>query len=362
MTPRYVIGCMTGTSLDGIDAALVAIEGVGLGMRAKPVACASLPLGDLAPRLRALAEQRPATAAEVAGIMRDFALLHGAACREVLGRSWLNRPDLICVHGQTVYHKPPLSWQLMQPAPLAAEYRCPVVFDLRAIDLACGGQGAPLTPIADRVLFGECTRQTAVVNLGGFVNATMLTRKGSGIVNVAAADLAPCNNLLDAIARTMLRTPFDKDGAAATAGKVNEEALEDLEGIFVSLRAPRRSLGTGDETGEWISRFRAHLPAGDVAATACEAIAATIEEFARGAEAVLLAGGGVHNLALRSAIERRCSGLVRATDVFGVPASHREAIGWAVLGALCQDRVPIGLPQVTGCREPALIGGSWVLP
>ena len=362
MGTRHAIGCMTGTSIDGLDAALVAIEGAGRGMKHRVLRCVSLPLGDLTPRLRALADQQPMTAAEVAGIMRDFSTLHAQACIEVIRDSGLDRPDLICVHGQTVYHKPPLSWQLMQPTLIAAAGRCPVVFDLRAADIAAGGQGAPLTPIADDILFRNAGDVVVVVNLGGFANATLLAQAELAALRTRAADLCPCNNLLDAIARKLLHQPFDAKGAAAAAGTVNEDALEDLEGIFAALRAPRRSLGTGDETGEWISRYRAHLPANDIAATACEAIARVIGDFARQADLVLLAGGGVHNAALRLAIEANCTGYVELTDKYGVPACYREAIEWAILGALCQDRVPISLPHVTGCREPAPIAGAWILP
>src|SRR5690349_11659226 len=138
---RRVVGCMTGTSIDALDASLVEIDGHGLAMRAKPVRNLTRDLGDLAPRLRALAEQQPMTAGQIAAIARDFALLHASAILELLAGE---KADLICVHGQTVFHQPPLSWQLMQPAPIAQAVGCPVVYDLRQADLAAGGQGAPI--------------------------------------------------------------------------------------------------------------------------------------------------------------------------------------------------------------------------
>src|SRR5262245_39250630 len=125
---RRVVGCMTGTSIDGLDAALVEIEGVGLAMKAKVVRCVSRPLDDVGTTLRMIAEQRPMIASEIAAAMHTFAMLHAAAIQELLGRE---KCDLVCVHGQTVFHKPPHSWQLMQPAPIARSIGVPVVYDLR---------------------------------------------------------------------------------------------------------------------------------------------------------------------------------------------------------------------------------------
>lgn len=398
---RRVIGCMTGTSLDGLDAALVEIEGVGLaGMRAKFVRGVSVELGAVVAPLRKLAEQSPMTAGEIAGVMRDFSTRHVDAIRALIGGE---RVDLICVHGQTVFHKPPVSWQLLQPAPIVAELGVPVVFDLRAMDLAMGGQGAPITPIADAVFFAEMQRPFAVVNLGGFSNYT-LCREGEAASDPREAggggrghgggggwgggrggDVCPCNLLLDAIARTMFFLPFDADGARALAGEVHEDARIDLEGIFASLGAglgagpsaglgasvdaggssgkrPKRSLGTGDEVTDWISRFRAHVRGEDLAATACVVIADAIADHVREAETVLLAGGGARNRALRAALASACVGRVQLTDDVGLPGTYREAACFAVLGALCQDRVPITLPGVTGCRSPAPVCGAWVYP
>src|SRR4051812_48379747 len=169
MATRRVVGCMTGTSIDGLDAALVEIEGTGLAMRAKVVRCVSRELGEVGKTLRMIAEQRPMIASEIATAMFTFSLLHAAAIQELLNGE---RCDLVCVHGQTVFHKPPHSWQLMQPAPIAAAIGCPVVFDLRQADLVRGGQGAPITPIADWLMFRRAGDPMSVVNLGGFCNYT----------------------------------------------------------------------------------------------------------------------------------------------------------------------------------------------
>src|SRR3954470_650262 len=163
---------MTGTSIDAIDVALVAIVGDGLRIGARIIAAESRPLDELAPRLRDVAEQRSTTAGEIARLGYDLGLKHLAAVRAVAGSRRLekNRLDLVCVHGQTVFHQPPVSLQLLQPAPIAHGLGVPVVYDLRAADLARGGQGAPITPVADWVLYRDPKERRAGVSLGGFCN------------------------------------------------------------------------------------------------------------------------------------------------------------------------------------------------
>ena len=173
---RLAAGCMTGTSLDALDAALVSVAGHGLEMKATFLRGRTFPLGPLARRLRALAEQEPRRAGEIAVLARDFALFHLDALRRLCCEKprGFRRPDLVCIHGQTVFHAPPVSWQLLNPAPIAYGLKTPVVYDLRAADLACGGQGAPLTPLADWVLYGSVAEPRVIVTLGGFCNLTRL--------------------------------------------------------------------------------------------------------------------------------------------------------------------------------------------
>jgi 1,6-anhydro-N-acetylmuramate kinase len=382
---------MTGTSIDALDASLVEIEGHGLAMRAYPLRSITRALGDLVPRLRALAEQRPMTAGEISTLTLDFARLHASTILELLGGG---KADLVCVHGQTVFHQPPRSWQLMQPAPIAAAVGCPVVYDLRQADLAAGGQGAPITPIADWVLFGDLPKSVAVVNLGGFCNVTMLKEPGMGLVpspgstfytpsgtysgqirgvvaradrdlqseldSIIAKDVCACNQLLDAVAREALGKPYDTDGASALKGQPDKAAADQLTAILLRQSGSGRSMGTGDELGEWIQGHRKALRPEDLAATACGCIGAVIGDQITSDELVL-AGGGVRNRALVRAIGESCERPVTSTSEYGVPTEYREAVCFAILGALCQDRVPITLPQVTGVKK-APFSGAWVYP
>jgi anhydro-N-acetylmuramic acid kinase len=357
---------MTGTSIDAIDVALVQIRGTGLGMHAEFQRGLSRDLGPLQLQLRQLADQVPMSAGAIATIMRDFAMRHVDAIRDLLEGE---RCDLICVHGQTIYHKPPVSWQLMQPAPIAHAIGAPVVFDLRQADLALGGQGAPITPIADWILFGDQPEHRAIVNLGGFCNITLLPPATNSppearVRGVSARDVCACNQLLDAVARDLLGAPCDRDGAAALRGTPHDAALSELSALLSQQTAEGRSLGTGDELAAWIRVWRDQVTAQDLAASACAAIAIQIGRVVAGCKDVLLAGGGLHNLALVRAIEQACAGSVTSTQLEGVPPAFREAIGFAVLGALAEDRMPISLADVTRLPAGVLapIAGAWVYP
>ena len=359
---RLVAGCMTGTSIDGLDVALVAIEGAGLALRPCFLRGLSHELGPVAEGLRALAAQRPLSAGAIAGVMHDFALVHLAALRELAGS---DRLDLVAVHGQTVFHAAPRSWQLFQPAPVAHGLGVTVVHDLRAADLARGGQGAPITPLADWIGLRDASERRVVVNLGGFCNLTVLPA-GGGLEAIAGGDVCACNQVLDHIARSLLGRPFDGDGAIAASAAADPAGVAEL---LIALRgqvAARRSLGTGDELAAAVDALGRRLPAAVVAATACRAIAEAIATAAAEGgrpQRVLLAGGGLRNRALHAALITACApAIVAATDQHGVPAAYREAYAMAVLGALAQDRVAITLPQVTGVAGPAPLAGCWTLP
>ncbi len=363
---RHVLGAMTGTSIDGIDLALVRVEGTGLAMRAALVAHRSSGLGPLAARLRAAAEQRPTTAGDLAALALDFGDFHASEARAFLDGAALPAPDLASIHGQTVFHRPPASWQLVNAHPLARELGCDVVFDLRGNDLAHGGQGAPLTPLADWVLF-RARAPRAVVNLGGFANVTFLPSDDGAPGAVAAihgADVCACNQLLDAAARMVLDAPFDADGGAAARGRAHPERTAALAARLASA-AGARSLGTGDECLGWLADARAHLAPDDLLATAAEAVGTVIGRAVRahGASDVLLAGGGTRHGPLVEAIARAAGCATHRCGAFGFPPEAREAAGWAVLGALAQDGVPVSLPRVTGrpgAPMPATVDGTWI--
>lgn len=362
---------MTGTSLDGLDACLARVEGRGLAIRAAPVDAVSIPFGDCVETLRLLASGRPVTSLAVAAASLALGERHAEAVR-ALRPSDGSRIDLVAAHGQTLVHAPPLSWQALNPWPIVRAAECPVVYDLRGADLAAGGQGAPITPIADWILFRDEARPRVVLNLGGFCNATLIpARQARNDEAWAAAvrgmDVCACNQVLDRAAARALGRPFDASGDAARRGAVNEHARDALAAILRGQSEAKRSLGTGDECAGWVDDVASRLRGDDLLATVAAAVGETIgrraADLLKGQEAgaAIVAGGGARNRALIGAISRGLgkAGTVGTTDEHGVAVEQREPLCMAVLGALCADRAPITLPAVTGVRSPAPIAGAW---
>lgn len=389
---RLVAGCMTGTSLDGLDVALTEITGTGLDMKAEFVGMVSRPLGDLADQLRHFAEGNPAPPIDYLRAARRLGELHAEAVEELVEEHVTNEDrsprtairglphpslDFVVAHGQTIWHAPRddvgrLSWQLFDPWPIVQRLNVPVCYDLRQADLIAGGEGAPITPIADRVLFAKADKPRMVVNLGGICNITSLP--GDPRVDIEAADLCPCNILIDGLVQELYPGKrYDEDGSIAAFGTawdgfhkvVNTHPKSD--GMLFS-----GTLGREDFGRDWIQGLRRAVPAEltpqDILASAVEVIAGHISYANQSyhEEEVILAGGGAKNSYLRHRIRELAfqpSG-VYACDEIGIPCEAREAVCFAVLGALSQDGVPITLPQVTGAKASGGPGvaGVWARP
>ena len=352
---------MTGTSLDGLDLALVSLEGSGMAMRAVSIRHTHVPLGELQGRLRAACTE-PLNAEAWARLGHDLGHLHA----EAIAAAWPNEPiDLVAAHGQTLFHAPPHSMQLLNAWPIAQAIGCPVVSDLRGADLAAGGQGAPITPIADVILYREHLPEDgmAIVNLGGFANATIL--HPAKLDAPVGFDCCPCNHLLDSAARHLLKQPFDPDGRHAAAGTPDDAMALDLAQAISALRHEERSGGSGDEGFEaamGTCRTMSSAPHEHILATIADAIgqavAASLEPH--GIRQACLAGGGARNAGLESAIGRHLGTPTQQSGEFGVPIDAREAAAMAILGTLAADGHPITTPASTGRGDLRIRAGSWV--
>jgi 1,6-anhydro-N-acetylmuramate kinase len=359
MTDRWAIGAMTGTSLDALDASLVRATGTGLALRVQLHAHATHPLDPVRSRLRAACDGTAMRAEDFTRLALDFGNLHAEALAPLASGRTI---AVAAVHGQTIFHAPPLSWQLLNPWPIAQRLGCAVASDLRGSDLAAGGQGAPITPLADWIVFRH-VQPTAVVNLGGFCNITWLPADASGPAGIRGADICPCNHLLDAAARKALDLPYDADGAVACAGSVDTGAAAELSKVLARAEAAGRSLGTGDEATNWVDQ--ANLEPKVLLATVADALGQRIGHSASraGSARVVLAGGGGRNRALTAAIRRAAlSAEVIESASLGIPVEARESMEMAVLGLLALDRVPITLDAVTGRGVSRCVDACWCLP
>ena len=366
-----IAGCMTGTSLDGLDASLVEVTGHGLAMTAELIGTVSCGLAGLADVLGPMAAGKPHAPLDYLRAARQLGVLHADAisdlCRDYLPAD--RRLSLVAAHGQTIWHAPDegVSWQLFDAEPVARRLNVPVCYNLRQADLIAGGEGAPITPISDWVMFRHPSRDRLIVNLGGISNMTHLPAGGS-LEQVRGADIGPCNLLIDGVVRRLHPDrPYDTDGQIAGQGQIDLEVFGLIEQHPAIRSQTKRSLGREDFVDSWIDGLVESLthrvPVADIVASVVDAVAQLIGRSPLAmADEVILAGGGARNPVLVQRIREALAGkTVMLSDELGVPIEARESAGFAVLGALCEDRVPISLPQITGSNSPG-VAGQWVFP
>ena len=372
MRSRWIIGCMTGTSLDGLDAALASVRGGGLDMQVTHEGMISRPLPTRLNRvLKHLASGRPAKPISYMRAARDLGACYAQVIKDLQDDRLHVQLDLIVAHGQTIWHQPEehLSWQLLNPTIIAHQLGVPVLFDLRQADLAADGQGAPITPLSDWVLYRQPNRDRLIVNLGGICNITELP-PGVSPDQVGGRDIGPCNLLIDGVVRKLYpHLTYDADGHLAAQGRPDPTLYDAIHQHPFFSRQGVRSTGREEFSDQWITGIveqASHISNQDMIASAVDAVARDVASCCRRGYAtteVVLAGGGSRNRILIEQIRHHCADActVLLSDGLGIPATAREALGLAVLGALCQDGVPITLPQVTGAKHrPG--AGVWVYP
>jgi len=331
---------MTGTSMDGVDAVATKIDGRALEMEATFLSMESRDLGPTQSALQSLSVSG-GSQKEMDRVAHDVGKITKLAIQDLE----LQHIDFIALHGQTIFHAPPKSIQLIDATEIADAFGCTVLTDPRQQDLQLGGQGAPITPLADWIMFRSDKESTAIVNLGGFCNVTILPAHSTPS-EVIGFDVCCCNLLLNAIARCMLEEEFDEGGKCALQGTPDDKTTNRILDVLVAQRESNCSLGTDDDLGSLATELCAEVALEHLLASATSAIGQCITESIFGFERVYLAGGGVHNEALRHAIQHNGT-----TEDLGVPTQAREGMSMAILGALAQDGVSITLPHITGRRK-----------
>ena len=356
------IGIMSGTSADGMDAA--AIE-LGLDETPRPkITLLAHVARDHADSLRyrilAAGSGAPLPAHDIAVLHAELGTAYASLAREiatVIGR----QPDCVAVHGQTIAHYPAehATLQIGDASRVALEIGVPVIDDFRSADVALGGQGAPLVPFADHLLFAS-QAPVAVLNLGGIANVTLIPTDRAE--DVSAFDTGPGNMVIDQLARKG-GNELDRDGAAAARGHVHAGALTNALAHPYFARPAPKSTGREEFGAPFAQQLLAEVKAtggslDDAIATATEL---TVESIARALadgpwRELLIAGGGARNTTLVDRLRARTRLPVRLTDELGIPSEAREAVAFAVLGAYRLRGEPNTLPRCTGASRAVSAG------
>ncbi len=375
-----VAGIMSGTSADGIDVALCRISPTRTRPRIELVRHRAFPYSAaLRKAVLAAMDASNISAAELARLNWRLGEAYAEAAQSAAQGYAL---DLVGCHGQTIYHqgiaKPyagrsfACTWQLGEPALIAAAIHAPVVSNFRPADMVAGGQGAPLVPLLDATLFAHPSRARVLQNLGGIANLTLVP-PGGALDQILAFDTGPANMVIDALTQRLFDKPYDRGGRLAAAGTPNQPMLAALLRDPYYRRRPPKSAGREQYGAAFVERFlslakRHRLSPHDILATATaltsRSIALAYKDFVAprlGNTPVdyIVAGGGARNATLMRMLAAdlapfRCR--IQTTDDHGIPSEAKEAVAFALLAWHTWHRLPGNVPAATGATHPAILG------
>ena len=366
MAEEFYIGLMSGTSMDGVDTALVGFESHS------KLRLVETYFQEFEPEIRteinnAAQNNQNLRLNQDSGLHRKLAPIYANACKAVLNKAGFDKGQVkaIANHGQTVKHEPnanpPYSLQLGDGQLIANLTQITTITQFRQGDLAVGGQGAPLMPAFHAAVFGTNNNEL-VLNIGGIANLTHLASPLVGF------DTGPGNVLLDQWIELIRGLPYDKNGVWSTNGTINTELLECLMADSFFTEGYPKSTGTDYFNIAWLegrfSELHSLKPA-DVQATlialSCESIAQDVERLTHSLDEkhskVYVCGGGARNSALmHSLAERLPRTQIHTTDALGIPSDWLEAIGFAWLGYCKHHGIVSNCPSVTGAHSEVVLG------
>lgn len=358
-----VIGLMSGTSLDGVDAGLIETDGEDI---ARPLASLTIPYGaETRAQLRAaldeardVAEGAPVPQA-IRGAERTLTEVHVVAVQALLKKAGLagDGVALIGFHGQTILHRPDRhwTWQIGDGALLARKTGIDVINDFRTADVKAGGQGAPLMPLYHAALARKARlpMPLALTNIGGVAQVTYISGD-----TVLAYDTGPGNAPIDDWMMRHQGVPVDRDGAFARSGKVDQAALaEMLDNPFFD-RPPPKSLDRLDFGSEAVAGLSPRDGAATLTAFTAASLARAREHFPEPAATWIVSGGGRHNTFLMDQLKARVNAPVLTAEEAGWDGDGMEAEGFAYLAMRSKRGLPLSLPTTTGVRQP-MTGGRY---
>ncbi|MEC3910865.1 anhydro-N-acetylmuramic acid kinase [Sphingobium sp. CR2-8] len=353
------IGLMSGTSRDGIDAALIETDGEGV---VTPVAFHAMAYDDgFRVRLaeacqRAMAMDAPGFEPLLAAVEAELTERHVEAVADLLGRGGYIAEDVGVVgfHGHTVAHRPERgwTWQIGDGAALAGAFGIPVVADLRSADVAAGGQGAPLLPVYHRALAAGLPKPVAVLNLGGVANITSIGADGT----LVAFDTGMASGLIDNWMQAHGDAAYDAGGACAARGRVDADRLAAMMTDPWFAAPPPKSIDREQFSIAAVAGLSLEDGAATLTAFTAAAVARGVDHLADRPTRIYVAGGGRHNATLMTMLEERTGVEVRPVDGLGWDGDALEAQGFAYMAVRHLAGLPISFPGTTGVPGP-MTGG-----
>ncbi|MYL57623.1 anhydro-N-acetylmuramic acid kinase AnmK [Virgibacillus halodenitrificans] len=377
----FIVGLMSGTSLDGIDAALIKVEGHGSKTNLEIMETTEMPFNDyMKEKLLQASNKDTSNVEQLCSLNFEISYLYAEAVREVCEKANfpIEQLDLIGSHGQTLYHIPKpgnglfrSSLQIGDASVLAYETDAMVISNFRSMDIAAGGEGAPLIPYIDYLLFHHKQRGRLLQNIGGIGNVSVVPARGT-LKDIIAFDTGPGNMIIDEICRKRLNQDFDKGGELASKGVVNKNLVEGWMNHHFFKKHPPKSTGREDfgiHYANTILNENASMSTKDLIATATYFSAYSIADAYKSfvlpyyqINEIIVSGGGANNSTLLYMLQELLpdQNVVTSTK-FGISEDFKEAIGFALLANETYHQQYANVPSATGAKQ-AVILGQFTLP
>ena len=370
----FAVGIMSGTSLDGVDAALVEIHGTNTDTTVKLVEFTTYPLGkDIIKKIKEVLSVETSSVDKICSLNVELGYVFSEAVKAVCKKAAfpLEQVDFVASHGQTIYHLPvpgahqvASTLQIGESAVIAEETKSMVVSDFRTRDMAVKGQGAPIVPYSEFVLYRDTKRTRLLQNIGGIGNVTVIPA-GAQMEDVLAFDTGPGNMIIDELCQHFYQEAYDESGAYAAKGKVNQGLLSEMMAHPYIERPYPKTTGREDfgveYTAALIKKWGTRVTPNDFIATAtqftAQSIAVNICDFVDDQSDLIIGGGGSYNAVLVQMIKEQLPHVnVLIQEEVGFSSEAKEAIAMTILANQTIHHLPSNVPSATGARKPVILG------
>lgn len=368
----YAIGLMSGTSLDGVDAALVEITGVNEETKVKLIHFTTVSIPEkIMNKIRASFSLETSNSAMISSLNVELGYLFANAAKTVCLQAEipLEKIEFIASHGQTIYHIPKVindytasTLQIGEPAIIVEETGCTVVSNFRPRDMAVGGQGAPIVPYSEYILYRHPERTRLLQNIGGIGNVTVIPPNGE-MEDIIAFDTGPGNMIMNELTQHFYGKEYDPDGQYAASGAVNEKLLQEwMMHPFIAKKAPKTT-GREDFGLQFVKKYMEiyKLEPDDWIATAtkftAQSIAENVKSYFTSETDLIIGGGGSYNPTLVQMISDSLPDInVIQQEDLGYSSDAKEAIAMVILGNQTLHRQPGNIPSATGAKRAVILG------